>query len=126
MKFVSQYKKYKLWIAPSYHTMDSMGQKHFTAGKCAKFDNGVYETNDTEMIEALLKDPLCGVDYAPVQIAQDTTPAPELAKPVDNYAWAKVGDQKKDEDGLFRCTICDKTVKTKLALAGHMRSHRNS
>lgn len=123
MKFVSQYKKYKLWIEPAYHTTDNLGRRSYHAGICAKFENGVYETSDPKIIEALLKDPVCGSDYAPVKISEDTVPAPELASSQDNYAWTK--EEKPVKKAVYAtCEKCGKECYGKLGYNSHMRSHK--
>jgi hypothetical protein len=126
MKFISPYKKYKLWIDPAHYTTDGMGRRTYHTGVVAKFENGAYETEDKTIIDAMLKEAMCGIDYAPVKIdTQSTIPTPELASPSpSNYAWAKTPEATPQGNPGFVCEICGKTCKTKLALAGHMRSHQ--
>jgi len=127
MKFLSQYKQYKLWIEPSYYATDNTGKRFFHAGVCAKFMNGIYETEDKKIIEALLKDRMCGQDYAPVRVDVATTiPTPEIAATTpNNYDWAQkeIKPAETDIEG-FKCPTCGKVCKTKLALSGHMRMHK--
>lgn len=113
MKFFSKYRKYKVWIRPSYYRIDNLGNRVFVQGVFAQFENNLFETEDKEMIEALKKAKSFGIDFWSVD--EPSSPNPQGLKEEEKKEAAK-------ETLLTDCPQCGKTFQNKAGLMSHIRT----
>lgn len=120
MKFISRFKAYKIVLRPARYVINAYGERNFIQGVHAKFVDSIFETNDTETIELLLKKKEYGVDYWSADPNIKTTISEESKMIIEEE---KRLTQMVGETA-YSCEVCGKKVSTKLALAGHKRSHK--
>jgi hypothetical protein len=53
----------KVIVFPAQYLYDNLGNRRYQAGKSAQFVDGLFETDDKEIIDFLLASPRCGIDY---------------------------------------------------------------
>jgi len=117
MKFISKkYKALQLVLQPT--TKRYVGLKwQIVPGTRVVFENGVYETEDKEIIEALKSHRLYGVQFY--------TDEPKADEP--NREGAKEENAKKAvaEEIASVCPVCGFEAKSEFGLRAHMRKHEN-
>lgn len=67
MQFVSKRKRLRLVLKPTTYVVDAYGQRVPIPGYTVEFVNGRFETDDVNLINTLLKHPLKGSEFVPVE-----------------------------------------------------------
>lgn len=112
MIFVSKYKKYKIAIKASRFAHDAYGNKIFMPGLEAKFIEGRFETQDKELIDALLASPLIGIDFWAEEKLNQSEESKKLQEEEVNTA----------ENLVTACPMCPYKATTLAGLKSHMRA----
>lgn len=112
MKFVSKYKKHRVVLVPDRYIVDNYGVRTLKRGISAQFVNGIFETEDKEIIELLKKNEWYNVDFKAIG---DTEPADEKAK-------QKIQEEVQSAvNTLTSCPYCPFNAKTEAGLKSHIR-----
>lgn len=91
----------------------------FPNGMTIQFDNGVYDTNDKQVIDAIKNHPHYGRDF--VAGADDAEPAELSTQAVrEKNEKAEVVNELQSQ-----CPVCGKEFASQQALAAHSRVHAN-
>lgn len=115
MQFISKYENLRLVIQPKrWKEVD--GSKFLTDGITVEFRNGVFDTEDKELITSLKGCRSFGQDFWSAEGEKDELPV-AAAKDINDIKEFK----EKTES---QCEICGKKFDNKQKLAGHMLSHK--
>lgn len=121
MIFTSKYLGLDIVVVPARHVMDAMGNKVYVAGKHAKFEGGIFETKDQDIIDFLLKSPRKGIDF--IVFKDDGKVDAEISE--------EGKQQLEDEEAARQTTVhscpkCTFKAKNELGLKAHIRAkHAN-
>lgn len=116
MIFLSKYNGLKVVCIASRYTRDSNDNRMFIAGKHAKFENGMFETQDQEIIDILLKHSRYGLDfYAEKEGTLDATVN-------DSGKQERASEAAGLETTVHSCPKCSFKAKNKLGLMAHVRA----
>lgn len=118
MVFISKYRGYKQWITPSRYNHNNFGERTFVAGEFVKFTDGRLEVNDPKIIEALMKNPVYGVDYWAIDddnnVIQQENEQTKKTIEADKQATATTGPTA--------CPECDFVAQSPFGLQSHLRA----
>ena len=122
MIFISKYRGYKQWIIPARYSHDQLGQRVYHAGKFVKFTDGRLDTNDPEEIEALMKNPVYGIDYWAVDADNN------VVKKENEFTKAELAreNQANATTGATGCPKCDFKAVSQFGLQAHIRAKHKS
>lgn len=122
MVFVSKYLGYKQWIKPARYHYDNFGQRTYIAGLAIRFTDGRYETKDPEIIEALMGNPVYGVDYWALD--EKGNKILEREKTPEQLEEEKK-EQEANETTALVCPTCGLRAQNLQGLKAHMRAKHN-
>lgn len=113
MKFLSQSDYLRIVIEPAYYKYYGPNKRKRISGKVAQFEDGVFETEDEELINSLLEHDGYGITFF----------SPEVKKRADKEAVKKAEKEKKErlEKSMTSCPYCSFNAKTKSGLTNHIR-----
>ena len=112
MKFLSKTFGLRVILKPSYYKYYEGGRRERVAGLDAQFNNGVFETENQEIIKLLLKHKDYGIKFF----------SPDVQKRADEERLKEVKEAKKEqlEKSQTSCPYCAFNAKTASGLRLHM------
>ena len=111
MKFISKGKKYKIVLKFSYFKIVD-GMRQLVPGIRVEFRDGLFETEDKEMIKKLKAHPAYGRDFWSEEKVEKTPVAEQMEK---------IEKQAKQEINTS-CPYCSFKAKTEFGLMSHIRA----
>lgn len=120
MIFTSKYLGLDIVIVPARHIMDGMGNKVYVAGKHAKFEGGMFETEDPQIIEFLTNSPRKGIDFVVFKDGQADAEVSEEGK--EQLA----AEEAARQTTVHSCPKCTFKAKNELGLKAHIRAKHPS
>lgn len=113
MLFRSKIKELRIILEPS-RKREVNGEVYRTPGHTVEFQNGMFETNDTKVIERLKN--VKGYGRLFVSDSDDNAPSKETIK--------EQNEKQEAANGIgFTCRKCGFKAKNEFGLQSHMRSH---
>lgn len=116
MIFTSKYGGLEIVVVASRYIHDNMGQKRYVNGKRATFVDGIFETNDQEIIDFLLNSPRKGIDFMVFKGNEVDSTVSEAGK--EELAKEEAAVQTTRHS----CPICSFKAANEFGLKSHMRA----
>lgn len=116
MIFTSKYLGLNIVIKPTRTIHDAVGNKSFSAGKRVEFVNGIFETQDQEIIDYLIASPRKGIDYI---VFNDGKADAQVSAAGQEQIEA---EKAAVETTVHSCPKCAFKAKNKFGLDAHIRA----
>lgn len=115
MLFTSRKRAYKIIIKPKRFALSRDGEKVLLPGTKVIFQNGVFETEDKDLIKELKDTKYFGVDYFISDAGDENTPTEEGQN-------LEIKTKQASEDALRACPYCSFNAQNKIGLYAHIKS----